>query len=102
MEKGMEFYRNVFGWDIRYEEDMQYAMINTGEDPEGGMNLARGDMKPYVTLYPKVDDITAVLEKAKENGAVIICEKSKISDEFGYYGMFADPDGNVIGVWSKV
>lgn len=101
LNKGMDFYRKVFGWDISYEEDMEYGIINTGEEPGGGLNIARGDMKPYVTLYPKVDDITATLQTAKENGAFIIAEKSKISDEHGYYGMFADPDGNVIGVWSK-
>ena len=101
MKNGMKFYQNVFGWEIKYSKDMEYGEINTGEGPGGGLNLVQGDMKPYVTVYPKVDDIAAVLKKAKKNGAFIVAEKTKISDEYGYYGMFADPDGNVIGVWSK-
>jgi predicted enzyme related to lactoylglutathione lyase len=101
LKKGAEFYKKVFGWEIKIEPEMNYCTIATGSEPGGGLNLAQGEMKPYVTIYPKVDDISAVLKKAKKNGAFIICEKAKISDEFGYYGMFADPDGNVIGVWSK-
>ncbi len=51
--------------------------------------------------YASVADIDATLNEAEKLGAFIVTRKAKISDEFGYYGMFADPDGNVIGVWSK-
>ena len=101
LKKGIDFYKSVFDWDIQVEKTMNYAMVSTGGDRGGGIFEAQGEMKPYVTIYPEVDDIPAVLKKAAANGAFIVAEKTKISDEWGYYGMFADPDGNVIGVWSK-
>lgn len=101
MKKGIEFYKNVLGWDITEGEMNNYGIISTGADPGGGIMKTQGEMKPYVTIYAKVDDIPAVLAKAKENGAHIVQEKKMISEEHGYYGMFADLDGTVIGVWSK-
>ncbi len=101
LKAGTEFYSKLFGWEIHEDTNLQYGAVSTGEDPGGGIFQLQGDMKPYVTVYVKVDDINAMLEKAKGNGAFIIQEKKMISEEYGYYGMFADPDGNVIGLWSK-
>ncbi len=101
MDAGIDFYRNLFGWEITKDQNMTYAMIRTGEDPEGGIFPAEGDMKPFVTVYAKVEDIDAVLDKAERMGAFIIQRKKLITEQYGYYGMFADPDGNVIGLWSK-
>ncbi|MFH1675774.1 MAG: VOC family protein [bacterium] len=101
-QKGIEFYKSLFDWDIKMDTAMpEYGMISTGGEPDGGIFPAQGEMKPYVTIYVKVDDIDGTLDKAAESGAFIIVRKTKISDEYGYYGMFADPDGNVIGLWSK-
>jgi predicted enzyme related to lactoylglutathione lyase len=101
MKAGIDFYREVFGWDIVEDPDMKYGMVSTGRDPGGGIFQAEGEMRPYVTVYIGVDDINATLEKAKELGAFIIQEKKQISEEHGYYGMFADMDNNVIGLWSS-
>ncbi len=101
MEKGIEFYKQVFDWDITSIPEMKYGMISTGGEPGGGIMQAEGEMKPYVAIYVGVEDIDATLVKAKELGAHIIQEKKQISEEHGYYGMFADKDNNVIGVWCK-
>jgi len=101
LEKSRDFYANIFGWDMKFDSGMDYVEISTGSEPGGGIFRTKGEMKPYVTVYMKVDDINATIEKAKQNGAFIIAEKTKISDEHGYYGMFADADNNVIGVWSS-
>ena len=101
-KKGIEFYKSLFDWDIKMDESMgDYGIINTGSEPGGGIFPAQGEMKPYVTVYVSVSDIDGMLDKAEKSGAFIIVRKTKISDEFGYYGMFADPDGNVIGLWSR-
>ena len=98
---GREFYGKLFGWEITADESMDYNTVNTGEEPGGGIFQAMGEMKPYVTIYAKVDDIDGTLDEAEKLGAFIIQRKKQISEEHGYYGMFADPDGNVIGLWSK-
>jgi uncharacterized protein len=101
LKAGTDFYRELFGWTIKMESTMNYAMIDTGKEPGGGIFQAEGDIKPYLAIYPEVDDIEKTLEKAEKLGAFIIVKKTKISDEWGYYGLFTDPDGNVIGVWSR-
>jgi len=101
LAKGKEFYKGVFDWNVEESGMGNYGMISTGEEPEGGIFEAEGEMKPYVTVYFKVDDIDAYLDKAESLGAHVIQRKKLISKEFGYYGMFADPDGNVIGLWSR-
>jgi uncharacterized protein len=100
MKTGMDFYGKIFDWKIAMDEKMNYGMISTGAEPDGGIFQAEGEMPPYVAIYVKVDDIDAVLDRAEEAGAFIIQRKKLISEEFGYYGMFADPDNNVIGLWS--
>ena len=101
MKAGMEFYKNIFGWDIMEDTKMKYGAITTGSDPGGGIFQIEGEMKPYVTVYVTVDDIDATLAEAEKHGAFIIQKRKQISEEYGYYGMFSDPDSNVIGLWSK-
>lgn len=102
LEEGKEFYSKLFEWDIHMDSSMPgYALANTSKEPGGGIFQAEGEMKPFVTIYVEVDDIDGVLAKAESMGAMIIAKKTKISDEHGYYGMFADPDKNVIGLWSR-
>ncbi len=36
-----------------------------------------------------------------EEGGVVLKEKTHISDEHGYYGIFKDPNGHRLGVGSK-
>ena len=103
LSAAVKFYKKVFGWTISKPRGSNYAMIDTGgKGPGGGiMEIEGADMRPYVTVYPEVDDIDKVLKKAEKAGAFIIAWKTEIGGDWGYYGMFADPDKNVIGVWSK-
>jgi predicted enzyme related to lactoylglutathione lyase len=102
LNASVKFYKKVFGWDIRKIKGMKYAMIDAGKKPGGGiMEIEGADMRPYVAIYPEVDDIDAVLKKAEKAGAFIIAWRTEIGGDWGFYGMFADPDRNVIGVWSK-
>lgn len=54
-----------------------------------------------VTIYIEVEDIEAKLKEIEATGGKIQKEKTKISDEFGFYALFFDPSGNSIGLWSK-
>ncbi len=101
IKAGIGFYKSLFDWEIREEPEMNYAMVNTGEEPDGGIFQAQGEMKPYVTIYYKVEDIDAVIDKAEKLGAFVIARRTLISEQYGYYGLFADPDGNLVGLWSK-
>jgi hypothetical protein len=100
MDKGMEFYQSLFGWKIDHDPQMTWAVISTGEEPGGGICSAGEEMPVGIYIYIKVDDIDAALKKAERLGGKITCPKKLISPQYGYYGLFTDPDGNMIGVWS--
>jgi hypothetical protein len=101
LESSTEFYKKLFGWEISHIPEMNYGMIKTGGPVDGGLFQAQGEMKPYVSVYAEVDDIDAMLDKAEKLGAFIIARRTEIGQGFGSYGMFADADNNVIGLWSR-
>jgi uncharacterized protein len=101
LKAGADFYKKLFGWKIKIDRKMNYGMIDTGGQPGGGMYQVEGKMKPGVTLYPEVENIEKMLAKAEKLGGKIVVKKTLISEEWGYFAIFADPDGTMIGLWAK-
>ena len=98
-EKSVEFYKKMFDWDIQYTKEIEYWMCNVGEGGiGGGIFKAQGEMPNYVTIYVHVDDLQKALDKAKKLGAFIIAEPTPIPG-VGSYAMFADLEGNAIGLF---
>jgi len=78
---------------------MNYMMVDTGGQPGGGINIV-DTMKPSGTvLYVEVEDIEAKLAKASQLGGKVIAPKTAIPG-IGFFGMFEDPDGNTMGVFT--
>ena len=103
-EKLKEFYDQLFDWEIQHIPEMKYYVCEVGEGGIGGglfqVDESQG-MKPFITVYVQVDDLQAALNKAESLGGKAVCQPTKISDEHGYYAMFTDPDGNLVGLWCK-
>ena len=74
------------------------ALNNAGES----VKLRRPDTPTTNGFVPYIlsEDIEATLAKAAELGATIVTEKSQIPG-IGYYALFDDPDGNLIGLFSE-
>jgi predicted enzyme related to lactoylglutathione lyase len=51
-----------------------------------------------VTIYVKVDDLQATLDKATQMGAKTIVPPTPIPT-VGAFAMFMGPDGNLIGIF---
>jgi len=99
LEKTRAFYGELFGW--RADEQMPgYALVETGTDAgiKGGLMRAPEGAPPYVTIYVEVEDLEAFLDRAELLGAKTIVERMPIPG-FGAFAMFADPDGNMIGLF---
>lgn len=96
------FYGKIFGWTFQ-DFGESYAVFNTGNGVGGGLDLRTDDFPTErgITLYIEIEDIPQYLTKVNEEGCRIIKEKTEISKEFGYYALFADTEGNVMGLWSK-
>ena len=99
MKAMQAFYREVFGWKIT-DLEPAYAMFST--PTVGGGFVANMDVADKgVCIYLTVDDIPATLATVAEKGGSVLARKTKISDEYGFYGIFKDPCGNRLGVWSQ-
>ena len=96
------FYSQLFDWQITDMEAMPYATIETGngEGIPGGIGAAPDGDSGHVTFYVRVDDIDASLAKAEQLGATVLMPKMEIPNT-GWMGLFKDPTGNMVGLFTS-
>lgn len=92
------FYGAVFDWKFDDEAMPGYTIVQTGQDPGGGV-FARPQEAPHACLnvYFTVGDIDKTLAKAVELGGKVLVPKTPIPG-VGHFALFADPEGIVIGI----
>ena len=99
-QKSKEFYAKIFGWKM--EDSMpDYVMFSTGDNQGGGLTQESKPTSDGVILYIEVEDIPKTLGEIEAAGGKKVKDKTGISPEFGFYGLFTDPCGNIMGLWSK-
>lgn len=111
LERARKFYGDVFGWQITHYADMDYTAVNTVEVDEQQMprepGAINGDMfkreQPGETTrivigVPSIDDH---LPKVEQAGGAIVLTKQEIPN-MGFYALFRDPEGNVVGLWEDM
>ena len=98
-KRAQEFYRSLFQWDINANNPMNYGLVNTGtkKGTQGGVGQVDANMQPYVTVYAEVGDIQGYLDKAVGLGGRVVLPVTEIPNMVTY-ALFADPDGNVVGL----
>lgn len=99
-KKSAEFYRGLFSWKID-ESNPDYLMFSTPGNDGGGFTKSSEPTKDGVIVYIEVEDIEAKLEEVKKAGGTIVKGKTGISPEFGFFALFTDPSGNVLGLWGR-
>ena len=93
-----DFYAQTFGWQMQPMEGGQpYAVVDTGGD--GGISGGIGDAANAnrVTFYIAVDDPQAYLDRIEQAGGRIVIPLTVVPDVVTF-ALFADPEGNVIGL----
>lgn len=97
----VEFYRGVFGWDLREEAMPGYPSYACLPTPDHGIGGAVGQLGPgdgaMVTIYVEVADPQAVLDHAVTSGAQVALPVTELPG-VGVIARFWDPQGNVIGL----
>jgi uncharacterized protein len=95
--KTQEYYRNLFGWPVDANNPQEYGMVQPqdGKGTGGGIGAEPGG-QPRVTFYVEVDNPQAYLDKAVSLGGKVVVPVTALEDVT--FAMFADPDGNVIGL----
>lgn len=95
------FYARLFGWTYPEGGFPGYTYIETGVDgavPGGISPLQGGDQ--LVTFFVGVPDVAAALGNAAAAGGTIV---QPATDAPGVrFGLFADPQGQVVGVASPI
>src|SRR5258707_8386137 len=98
------FYSELFGWNINSNNPLKYGIVDTGGVP-GGINGGVGathDGGKRVSIYARVSDLQATLDKAENLGGKTILAPTEVPGG-PKLAMFTDPAGNVTGIleaWS--
>jgi uncharacterized protein len=94
--KSAEFFKQVFGWPVEYDERVAYYRVGI---PEGESQLSGGIIftlakpkLPFLTLYILVEDINAKADEVTQAGGLITEPPHEISPGMSIC-LFNDPSG---------
>ena len=108
MEATASFYESLFGWRVVRREpagESEYWIFETGGEPRaenlrrGGIGQRPEEEGPGVVIYVLVEDIEAALRKVVDLGGEVVIPKT--SQGHAWRACFADPSGNVRGLWEE-
>ena len=108
LAKTRAFYKDLLGWQSEEGAPNMAMLSNLGSYAEdktegiGGHFSSLGhEPHQYVTVYAQVDDIDATLKQAEKLGGKTVVPKQEVP-RMGHFAWFADPEGNVIGLWTPM
>ncbi len=100
--RATDFYGALFGWQIRELPGFEgYPMWQAPNEISGGGLAPRGEGFTQPRSYVEVDSIDDTLAAAVERGAQVVMDKQEITPT-SWWAIFADPDGNHIGLYEGV
>ena len=104
LPKSKEFYAKLFGWTyIPVQGTDQAVEVVAGGSSIGTIRVAEGSISASNgVVYVQVKDIEAACRKAKELGATIVPGfPFNLSNGTGAIGLFTDPAGHPMGIYSR-
>jgi len=51
-------------------------------------------------IYIRVEDLDDCLRQAEDLGGLRLVPPTELPGDFGKFAIFADPDGNPVGLWA--
>ena len=94
-----QFYAKVFGWELQQFDEMNYTTFKAGDCIGGGFNpVTNENPAGTVTVYIDTDDVTASLRAVEQAGGTILVKETDIPNT-GKFGLFRDPQGNMVGLY---
>jgi predicted enzyme related to lactoylglutathione lyase len=95
------FYARVFDWKTEQNAASSYMKLDgDGSGPSGGWLRADLVQSPGPVAYLVVDDLAAKLDEIEQAGGRVLVRSLPFAGG-GEIGLFADPDGNVLGLWRR-
>jgi uncharacterized protein len=98
--RSADFYRKVFGWNIRKRGDGATSFDDTTGQVSGTWTVGRpASGKPGLLIYIMVDSAAATVETIIANGGEIVQQIGGDAPEIT--ARFRDPGGNVLGIYQE-
>ena len=97
--RSAEFYRKVFGWNIRRRNDGSVAFDDGAGEVSGTWVLGRPPATPGLLLYVMVDSVAATCDAVVASGGEIVQPIGGDAPEIT--ARFRDPGGNIIGLYQE-
>jgi uncharacterized protein len=95
-----EFYGQLFEWQTQQNASASYMKFDGGAGPSGGWVRADLVQAPGPVPYLVVDDLAAKMAEVEKAGGRVLVHAMPFAGG-GEVGLFADPDGNVLGLWMR-
>ena len=95
-----EFYGKLFDWQMEQNASASYMKLAGGDGPSAGWFRADLVQAPGPVAYLPVDDLEAKLTEVEAAGGRVLVRTLPFAGG-GEIGLFADPDGNVLGLWQR-
>jgi hypothetical protein len=98
--RSSDFYKKVFGWNLRTRGDGSVAFDDTTGEVSGTWVRGRPPAAtPGLLLYIMVDSVAATVDAVVANGGEIVQPIGADAPEIT--ARFRDPGGNVIGLYQQ-
>jgi predicted enzyme related to lactoylglutathione lyase len=98
--KSAEFYKRVFGWNIRQRGDGHMAFDDGVGQVSGTWIVGRPPAStPGLMVYVMVDSVAATIDLVVANGGQIVQPIGGDAPEIT--ARFRDPGGNVLGLYQE-
>ena len=94
------FYAKVFDWQTQQNATSTYMKLDADDGPSAGWVRAEVSQAPGPLAYVVVDDLAATLAEVETAGGRVLVPKLAFAGG-GEVALFADPDGNVVGIWMR-
>ena len=105
INRAVKFYNDVLGTGLQVMDFQGMNMAMFTDDPEltSGAIVEAEYNSPSdsgTTIYFFVDDVESALAKVEGAGGKVVMPKTMINEEYGFYGIMLDTEGNRIGLHS--
>jgi len=100
-EDSAAFYSSIFRWKVRTRGDGNLAFDDTG--CVSGTWVKETDRTPdeRTRVYIMVDSIAEALREIEKAGGRVLTPRTDIGPNMGAFAAFADPVGNVFGLYEE-
>ena len=106
MDRARLFYGNILGHDMPVQKMGNFIMAffpSAGHANSGALVNGEGYEPCYrgtVVYLNAGEDLNEALERVEPAGGTVAVTKTKITEDYGFFALFRDTEGNLVGLHS--